>query len=78
MPSFYLFEQQSKDYQEEVLPSYCQKRLAIEMASEFGWHKYAKETLCMHEFGKSGKAEDVIAYFHFDVETIVQKVKKML
>ena len=78
MPSFYLFEQQSKDYQEEVLPSYCQKRLAIEMASEFGWNKYAKETLCMHEFGKSGKAEDVIAYFHFDVETIVQKVKKML
>ena len=78
MPSFYLFEQQSKEYQEEILPSTCQNRLAIEMASEFGWHKYAKETLCMQEFGRSGKAEEVISYFHFDVDTIVKKVKKMV
>ena len=53
MPSFYLFEQQSKEYQEEILPSTCQNRLAIEMASEFGWHKYAIETLCMLDFGRS-------------------------
>lgn len=78
MPSWYLFEKQSDAYKESILPAHCQKRLSIEMASEFGWHKYANQTLSIQEFGRSGKASDVIEFFKFNVDTIIEKVKNML
>ncbi len=77
MPSMYLFEQQNTVYKEEILPPSCTKRLSIEMASEFGWHKYASNTMSINEFGRSGKAADVIEFFKFNVETVVNKVKRM-
>ncbi len=78
MPSWYLFEKQSDEYKESVLPSNCKNRLSIEMASEFGWHKYATNCMSINEFGRSGKASDVIEYFKFNVDTVVNKVKNML
>ncbi len=78
MPSMYLFEKQSQNYKDEILPPSCNKRLSIEMASEFGWHKYATNTMSINEFGRSGKAEDVISYFNFTIDHVVEEVKKML
>ena len=40
MASMDVFEEQSKEYKESVLPSNKTKRVAIEAASSFGWHKY--------------------------------------
>ncbi|EON84740.1 transketolase, partial [Staphylococcus epidermidis 36-1] len=40
MPNWYAFEQQSSEYKESILPSDVTKRIAIEMASPLGWHKY--------------------------------------
>ena len=41
MPSWDRFEAQSEEYKESVLPKSVKKRLAIEMGSSFGWHRYA-------------------------------------
>ena len=40
MPSFELFDKQSEEYKESVLPSAVRKRVAVEAASPFGWYKY--------------------------------------
>ena len=40
MPSMELFDQQDDSYKEKVLPKHIRKRLAVEMACDFGWHKY--------------------------------------
>ncbi|WP_425441249.1 transketolase-like TK C-terminal-containing protein [Salipaludibacillus aurantiacus] len=42
-PSWDLFESQSKDYQESVLPSHVKARLAIEMNSTLGWERYEED-----------------------------------
>ena len=40
MPNWFAFEQQSDEYKESVIPASITKRVAIEMASPLGWHKY--------------------------------------
>lgn len=56
MPSWDRFEQQSKAYKESVLPAQVKKRLAIEMASPFGWERYTGDEgdiLSVNTFGAS-------------------------
>ena len=43
MPSWELFEKQDAAYKEEVFPKAYKKRLAVEMASPMGWHKYTTD-----------------------------------
>ena len=40
MPSWKIFEEQSDEYKESVLPKSVKARLGVEAASSFGWHKY--------------------------------------
>ena len=40
MPNWFAFEQQPEEYKESVIPKEITKRVAIEMASPLGWHKY--------------------------------------
>ena len=40
MPSMELFDQQSDEYKESVLPKDVRKRLGVEMGTDFGWYKY--------------------------------------
>ncbi|PNB76608.1 transketolase, partial [Pseudomonas sp. FW305-BF6] len=40
MPSMDLFDKQSEEYKQSVLPREVTKRVAVEMGSSFGWHKY--------------------------------------
>ncbi|MCB8566908.1 transketolase-like TK C-terminal-containing protein, partial [Fusobacterium ulcerans] len=40
MPCQEIFDQQDEQYKEAVLPNAMRKRLSVEMASSFGWHKY--------------------------------------
>ncbi|WP_019639654.1 transketolase [Paenibacillus fonticola] len=75
MPSFELFEQQSGEYKETVLPSAVTKRLSIEMASTFGWERYIGregKALGINRFGASGPADRVIQEYGFTVENIVK------
>jgi len=80
MPCMRLFEEQSKNYQEEILPI-GYKTFVIERASKFGWHKYVyndKYIMGLDEFGYSGKREDVLAKLKLDDETITKRIEKLL
>ncbi|MDS0524217.1 transketolase [Clostridium sp. SHJSY1] len=81
MPSFELFEEQSEEYRNSVLPKKVRARVAVEAASPFGWHKYVGldgEVIGMKTFGASGKAEVLFKEFGFTIENVVEKAKKVL
>ncbi|SOD83268.1 transketolase [Spirosoma fluviale] len=81
MPSWELFEKQDQAYHHEVLPPSVRKRLAVEMGSPIGWHKYVTDegtTVSMNRFGLSGPAEEVMAYFGFTVDNVVKTAKTVL
>ncbi|MEO8884636.1 MAG: transketolase [Mucilaginibacter sp.] len=81
MPSWELFEKQDAAYKESVFPKAIKKRLAVEMASPLGWHKYVTDegdTLCMTTFGESAPAEELYKYFGFTVDNVVKKAKALL
>ncbi len=81
MPSFELFDAQSEDYKNSVLPKTVRARVAVEAASPFGWHKYVGldgEVIAMETFGASGKAETLFEEFGFTVENVISKVNKVL
>lgn len=74
MPSFDLFELQSDEYKESVLPSSVTKRVAIEMGSSFGWHKHVGNDgriLAIDKFGASGNGEAVVEAYGFTTENVV-------
>lgn len=80
MPSMDRFDKQSAEYKESVLPKAVTKRLAIEMGSSFGWHKYTGfegDVLAIDKFGASAPGEIVMAEYGFTVENVVAKVKAL-
>ncbi len=81
MPSWELFEQQDKDYREQVLPPAVRKRVTIEAGSPIGWHKYATDegaVIAMNRFGASAPAELLFEKFGFTVENVVRRAKAVL
>lgn len=81
MPCMELFDLQSDEYKESVLPDSMRKRLSVEMGSEFGWYKYVGldgMTMSIDEFGQSAPAKDVIEYYGFNVDNIVNNIQKLL
>ena len=76
MPSMDLFDQQSDEYKESILPKDIKKRLALEMGSSFGWDRYVGDNGKVHaidRFGASGDEKDVIDFFGFNVDTVVNE-----
>lgn len=81
MPSMELFEKQDSLYQEMILPKNTRARLAIEMASDFGWHKYVGldgKTMSVNIFGASAPANVVIENYGFTVDNVVKNIKEIL
>lgn len=80
MPSMDVFEQQSDEYKESVLPKAVRKRVAIEALSDFGWGKYVGldgAYVTMHGFGASAPAATLFKEFGFTVENVVRTVKSL-
>lgn len=80
-PSFELFDGQTEEYKNSVLPKEVRERMAVEAASSFGWHKYIGldgVTISMDHFGASGKAEDLFPAFGFTVDNVVSKTLKLM
>ncbi len=80
-PSWYLFEAQSKEYQEAVLPPKVKVRLAIEMGTSLGWERYIGSnglSLAVNRFGASAPEKILLKEYGFTVENIVEKVKELL
>ena len=76
MPSLDLFEAQSKEYREAILPSNLRVRLAVEAASSFGWHKYVGldgDIISIDRFGASAPADTLFKEFGFTAENVVNR-----
>ena len=81
MPCVELFEEQSESYKEEILPSNIRKRLVVEAAESFGWHKYIGldgDSVTMNSFGASAPGGLCMEKFGFTVENVLEKSRNLL
>ena len=80
VPSTELFDAQSDDYKEAILPSSVRRRVAIEMAATQPWYKYVGldgAVIGIDKFGTSAPAATVIENYGFTVENVVNVVKSL-
>ncbi|MCT1675881.1 transketolase [Staphylococcus epidermidis] len=80
MSNWYAFEQQSSEYKESILPSDVTKRIAIEMASPLGWHKYVGiegKVIGINSFGASAPGDLVVEKYGFTKENILKQVRSL-
>ena len=81
VPCMELFDKQSKEYKETVLPNAVRARVAIEAGTPDCWYKYVGldgKVIGMTTFGASAPFSDLLNKFGFTVENVVSKVKEVL
>ncbi|MBL1378202.1 transketolase [Zobellella iuensis] len=81
LPCTDVFDAQSADYKESVLPAAVTKRLAVEAGIADYWYKYVGfggDIIGMHSFGESAPAGDLFKLFGFSVDNVVDKAKALL
>lgn len=81
MPSTDVFDQQSAEYREQVLPAAVTKRIAIEAGIADYWYKYVGLTgriIGMTTFGESAPADQLFTYFGFTPEHIMAVAQELL
>jgi transketolase len=81
MPSFELFEAQSAEYKESVLPNAVRARVAVEAAATFGWHQYVGldgKVIGLDHFGASAPYKVLFKEFGFTAENVAETTKKVL
>jgi transketolase len=79
MPSTEIFEQQTQEYRDGVLPPAVMARVAVEAASVFGWERYVGmkgAVIGMRSFGASGPIKDLMQHYGFTVEAVVDAAKQ--
>lgn len=80
MPSMEIFEEQSQEYKESVLPSGVRRRVAVEALSGFGWHRYVGldgALVTMDGFGASAPAAELFAHFGFTAENVAKAARAL-
>ncbi|WP_415408794.1 transketolase [Synechococcus sp. A10-1-5-9] len=81
MPCVELFDEQSDAYKEQVLPTAVRKRIVVEAAEAFGWHRFIGldgDSVTMNRFGASAPGGTCMEKFGFTVENVVAKSKALL
>jgi transketolase len=81
MPSWELFEKQSKAYKDSVFPPAVSTRLAVESGVTLGWYKYVTadgDVIGIDRFGESGPGDEVMKYFGFTVQNVYTRAKSLL
>lgn len=83
MPSWEIFERQSRDYRDGVLPPEVTTRLSVEAASTLGWERYTGAgrdsfSLGIDRFGESAPGGDVMKAFGFDEENIASLARRLI
>jgi len=81
MPSWELFERQDAAYKESVLPASVTARVSVEMASTFGWERYAGskgKIIGMRSFGASAPLKDLLKKFGFESDKVVAAAREVL
>lgn len=80
MPCMDLFEEQTEEYKEKVLPAAVTRRLSVEALSTFGWDRYVGpkgKSIGMTTFGASGPYKVLFDYFGFTVDAIVKAAESL-
>lgn len=80
-PSWELFDAQSAEYKEKVLPKNVRKRIAVEAGSPIGWCKYVTDegtVIGIDKFGESAPGDIVMKEYGFSVENVLAKAKELL
>eukprot|EP00168_Porphyra_purpurea_P021149 TRINITY_DN926_c0_g1_i1.p1 TRINITY_DN926_c0_g1~~TRINITY_DN926_c0_g1_i1.p1 ORF type:complete len:544 (-),score=245.54 TRINITY_DN926_c0_g1_i1:313-1944(-) len=80
LPCWEVFEAQSAEYKESVLPKAVgrERRLSVEAAAGFGWSRYADHAVSIEEFGRSGPGDEVLAYFGFTADNVAKRARALL
>lgn len=81
MPSFEIFEEQSKKYKESVLPQDCRARVAVEAGSSLPWHKYVGfdgKVIAIDHYGASAPGDFLMKEYGFSVSNIVKTAKSII
>jgi transketolase len=81
MPSWDIFEHQTKEYRDHVLPPRVKARVAVEQASTFGWERYVGtegRIIGMKTFGASAPLKELQKKFGFEPGKLVQTAKELL
>ena len=79
IPSWELFEHQSQEYKDKVIPPTVKARVAVEQAARFGWQRYASSTdaiVGMRTFGASAPLKELTKKFGFTVDAVVAAAKR--
>lgn len=81
MPCLELFQEQSQDYRDEVLPPSVTARLAVEAGVRGGWDRYVGpkgDVLCLDRFGASAPGDVALKNLGFNVENVMKRAQKLL
>jgi transketolase len=81
MPSWEIFEHQTQEYQDNVLPPTATARVAVEQASTFGWERYVGTTgriIGMKTFGASAPLKELQRKFGFEPDQVAAAAKELL
>jgi transketolase len=76
MPSWELFDHQSAEYRESVLPATVKARVSVEQASTMGWNRYATRNIGMTTFGASAPLKELQKKFGFHTDAIAAAAKE--
>lgn len=81
MPSWNLFEEQEQSYRDTVLPKAITKRVTVEAASTFGWHRWAGDSgivIGIDHYGASAPGEEILRNFGFTVEHVTSAALQLM
>jgi transketolase len=81
MPCWELFEKQSSEYREEVLPRSVTRRVSVEAAATLGWHKWVGSegnTMGIDRYGESAPYEQVYEHLGLTVDKVIENAKKLM
>jgi transketolase len=81
MPSWELFEKQSLEYRESVLPQAVRRRISVEQATTLGWDRYvgpAGRCIGMKTFGASAPLKELQKKFGFTPQAVIATARELL
>jgi len=81
IPSWDIFEKQSAEYKNQVLPPAVKARVSVEAASTFGWERYVGSTgqiVGMRSFGASAPIKDLLKKFGFTTEKVAEAARQAM
>jgi transketolase len=81
LPCWELFEQQSQEYRDEVLPPSITARLAVEAGVRQGWERYVGsngDVICLDRFGASAPGEIALRELGFNIDNVLELARALL